>query len=83
MLYSKFIIIIPTKYYFLYRVIKIIVGSKLGRFFTVDMNETKPNRPNTMNLVEKLAQELGFSEELFSSRTRSYGSGKAECVEKG
>ena len=36
-----------------------------------------------MNLVEKLAQELGLSKELFSSRTRPYGSGKAECVEKG
>ena len=36
-----------------------------------------------MNLVEKWAQELGLSEELFSSRTRPYGSGMAECVEKG
>ena len=70
MLYSKFIIIIPTKYYFLYRVIKIIVGSKLGRSFTVDVNEPEPNRPNTMNLVKKLAQELGLSEGFFSSLTR-------------
>ena len=36
-----------------------------------------------MNLVEKWAQELGLSKELFSSRTRPYGSGMAECVEKG
>ena len=70
MLYSKFIIIIPTKYYFLYRVIKIIVGSKLGRSFTVDVNEPKPNRPNTMNLVKKLPQELGLSEGFFSNLTR-------------
>ena len=59
------------------------VGSTFGRSFTVDVNEPKPSRPNTMNLVEKWAQELGLSEELFSSRTRPYGSGMAECVEKG
>ena len=47
------------------------------------MNEPKPNRPNTMNLVEKWVQELSLSEELFCSRTRPYGSGMAECVEKG
>ena len=52
-------------------------------FVVQGVNEPKPNRPNTMNLVEKLAQELGLSEELFSSRTRLYGSGMAECVEKG
>ena len=28
--------------------------------FTVDVIEPKPNRPNTMNLVEKRAQELGI-----------------------
>ena len=28
-----------------------IVGSKLGRSFTVKVNEPKPNRPNIMNLV--------------------------------
>ena len=47
-----------------------IVGSKLGRSFTVDVNEPKPNRPNTMNLVKKWAQELGLSEGFFSSLTR-------------
>ena len=46
-----------------------IVGSTFGRSFTVDVNEPKPNSPNTMNLVEKWAQELGLSES-FSSRTR-------------
>ena len=46
-----------------------IVGSTFGRSFTVDVNEPKPNRPNTMKLVEKWAQELGLSES-FSSRTR-------------
>ena len=30
-----------------------IIGSKLGRSFTVDVNEPKPNMPNTMNLVKK------------------------------
>ena len=47
-----------------------IVGSKLWRSFTVDVNEPKPNRPNTMNLVKKWAQELGLSEGFFSSLTR-------------
>ena len=47
-----------------------IVGSKLGRSFTVDVNELKLNRPNTMNLVKKWAQELGLSEGFFSSLIR-------------
>ena len=47
-----------------------IVGSKLRRSFAVDVNELNPNRPNTMNLVKKWAQELGLSEDFFSSLTR-------------
>ena len=32
------------------------VGSQFGGvYFTVDVSEPKPNRPNTMNLVEKRA----------------------------
>ena len=34
----------------------------IRRSFTVDVSELKPNRPNTMNLVKKWAQELGLSE---------------------
>ena len=60
-----------------------IVGFTLGRSFTVDMNEPKLNRPNTINLVKEWIQELGLSKGFFSSRTRPYGSGIAECVEKG
>ena len=82
MLYSKFIIIIPTKYYFLYRVIKIIVGSKLRRSFTVDVNEPKPNRPNTMNLVKKLAQEMGLSEDFIKGLAGTLGSGIIKGVEE-
>ena len=48
----------------------VAIGSKLGRSFTVDVNGPKPNRPNTMNLVKKWAQELGLSEDFFSSLTR-------------
>ena len=48
----------------------VAIGSKLGRSFTVDVNKPKPNRPNTMNLVKKWAQELGLSEDFFSSLTR-------------
>ena len=37
-------------------IIIIIVGSQFwGVPFTVDVSEPKPNRPNTMNLVEKRA----------------------------
>ena len=41
----------------LYIIIIIInVGSQFGGVpFTVDVSEPKPNRPNTMNLVEKRA----------------------------
>ena len=45
------------------------VGSTFGRSFTVDVNEPKPGRPNTMNLVEKWAQGLGLSESFYN-RTR-------------
>ena len=34
------------------------------------MSEPKPNRPNTMNLVKKWAQELGLSEGFFNRSDR-------------
>ena len=46
--------------------IGVLVGSTIGRSFIVDVNEPKPNRLNTMNLVEKWAQELGLSENFNS-----------------
>ena len=48
-----------------------IVGSWLGRSFIVDVSEPKRNRPNTMNLVKKWAQELGLSEGFFNGLTGS------------
>ena len=52
-----------------------IVGSRFGGcFFTVDVSEPKPNRPNTMNLVEKRAQELGLYEDFVNGRAGSLGS---------
>ena len=42
--------------------------------FTVDVSEPKPNRPNTMNLVEKRAQELGLCEDFVNGRAGSLGS---------
>ena len=48
----------------------VAIGSKLGRSLTVDVNKPIPNRPNIMNLVKKWAQELGLSEDFFSSLTR-------------
>ena len=49
----------------------VAIGSKLGKSFTVDVNEPIPNRPNTMNLVKKWAQELGLSESFFNGLTGS------------
>ena len=48
-----------------------IVGSWLARSFTINVSEPKPNRPNTMNLVKKWAQELGLSEGFFNGLTGS------------
>ena len=45
-----------------------------GVSFTVDVGEPKPNRPNTMNLVEKRAQELGLCEDFVNGRAESLGS---------
>ena len=51
--------------------------------FTVDVSEPKPNRPNTMNLVEKGAQELGLCEDLVNGRTGSLGSRIINSVGEG
>ena len=40
------------------------VGSRFGGSFTVGVSEPKPNRSNTMNLVEKRVQELGVCEDF-------------------
>ena len=45
-----------------------------GVSFTVDVSEPKPNRPNTMNFVEKRAQELGLCEDFVNGRAGSLGS---------
>ena len=42
--------------------------------FTVDVSEPKPNRPNTMNLVERRAQELGLCEDFVNGQAGSLGS---------
>ena len=53
----------------------ICVGSRFGGVsFTVDVSEPKPNRPNTMNLVEKRAQELGLCEDFVNGQAGSLGS---------
>ena len=59
-----------------------IIGSELGRSFTVDVSEPKPNRPNTMNLVKKWAQELGLSEDSIEGLARTLGSGITKGVEE-
>ena len=41
--------------------------------FIVDVSELKPNRPNTMNLVEKQTQKLGLYEDLVNGRAGSLG----------
>ena len=37
------------------KIIKLLQGPDLGAPFTIDVSKHKPNRPNTMNLVEKWA----------------------------
>ena len=49
------------------------VGSWFEGFFTVDVSELEPNRPNTMNLVEKRAQELGLCEDFVNGQAGSLG----------
>ena len=58
------------------------VVSKLWRSFTVDVNEPKPNRPNTMNLVKNWAQELGFSEDFIKGLAGTFGSEIIKGVEE-
>ena len=45
-----------------------------GVSFIVDVSEPKSNGPNTMNLVEKRAQELGLCENFVNGRAGSFGS---------
>ena len=51
--------------------------------FTVDVSESKSNKPNTMNLVEKWAQELGLCEDLVNGRAGSLGSKIVNSVGEG
>ena len=59
------------------------VGSWFEGSFTVDVSKPKPNRPNTMNLVEKRAQELGLCEDFINGRPGSLGSRIVKGVEEG
>ena len=68
---------------YIYIYIYIYVGSRFGGSFTVDVSEPKSNRPNTMNLVEKQAQELGLCEDFVNGRAGSLGSRIIKGVEEG
>ena len=46
------------------------------------MSEPKSNRPNTMNLVKKWAQELGLSEDFIRGLAGLLGSGIIKGVEE-
>ena len=59
------------------------VGSWFKGSFTVDVSEPKPNRPNTMNLVEKRAQELDLCEDFVNGRAGLLGSGTIKGIEEG
>ena len=50
--------------------------------FIVDVSEPKPNRPNIMNLVKKLAQELGLSENSIKGLAGTLGSEITKGVEE-
>ena len=66
----------------IYIYIYIYVGSRFGGSFTVGASEPKPNRPNTMNLVEKRAQKLGLCEDFVNGGAGSLGSRIANGVEE-
>ena len=51
--------------------------------FTVDVIEPKHNRPNTMNLVEKWAQELSLCKDFVNGRAGLLRSGIIKGVEEG
>ena len=44
-----------------------------GAPFTLDVSKPKSNKPNTMNLVDKRAWELGLCEDAFNGRAGSLG----------
>ena len=46
------------------------------------MSEPKPNSPNTMHLVKKWTQELGFSEDSVKGLPGSLGSGIIKGMEE-
>ena len=48
----------------------------------MDVSEHKPNRPNTMNLVKKWAQELGLSEDFIEGLAGTLGSRIIKGVEE-
>ena len=54
-----------------------------GAPFTVDVSKPEPNRPNTMNLVEKRAWELGLFENAFNGRAGSSGNWIVYSVVRG
>ena len=60
----------------------LFVGSRFEGPFTIDVSEPKPNRPNTMNLVKKRAQELGLSEDFIKGLVGTLGSGIIKGVEE-
>ena len=60
-----------------------IVGSRFEGSFTIGVSEPKPNRPNTINLVEKRAQELGLCEDFVNGRAGSLGSRITNGIEEG
>ena len=48
----------------------------------MDVSKHKPNRPNTMNLVKKWAQELGLSEDFIEGLAGTLGSRIIKGVEE-
>ena len=54
-----------------------------GISFTVDVNKPKPNKPNTMSLVEKRTEELGLCEDFVNGRAGSLRSRIVNGVVRG
>ena len=69
--YNYIILYIHLWPIYIYIYIYICRVSIWGAPFTVDVSKPEPNRPNTMNLVEKRAWELGLFEDAFNGRAGS------------
>ena len=59
------------------------VGSTFGRFFTVGVNEPKPNGPDTINMVEKNGLKNWVLVRALTAGHDHKGMGCSNCLKEG